>query len=355
MQTVNISQGTDEWKAWRSQGVTASDAIALAGGDDRTWWHLWAEKSGLVEPPDLDRNPMVQRGHWLEDPARRVLERRLGSVLLPVCAEADDAPFMRASFDGLDDSGRPGELKAPGNTVAEHVYAEGEQSEAYRRYWYQLQHQLIVAGAGRGFLAFYNPWFGGDGLMLFEINADAAFQSELLDRSRRFMALLNGGRAPAKDPERDPFHPAGANDRRWAEVARRYAELEERAKGIRDELKLIQQEQRELAADCREMMGEFRKADAHGLRITRSTKRGSVDYASLLRDHAIGDDVVEGYRRAPSECTTITVQFDRVPEAPEAAGGQRTVTGSTASGSDDTSGVEPSGTATAPLAQDFYF
>ena len=330
MKIANVSQGSDDWKAWRSQGVTASDAVALMERDDRTWWHLWAEKSGLVEPPNLDRNPHVRRGHRLEDPARQVLETRLGSVLLPICAERDDAPYVRASFDGLDEYNRPAELKAPGESVAEEVETGGEQSAPYQRYWAQVQHQLLVSEADHGYLAFFNPRFGGDGLLVFHIQADPAFQAELQDRAQRFMALLNGGQAPAKDPTRDPFVPAASNDLRWQEVAAVYGQLEGRAKELKRELNLIQQQQRELAKDCRGMMGEFHKADAYGLKITRSEHRGQLNYDQLLKDQGIDPAVVDQYRAPSSERTRITVDFDRVPEVPDTADSSESAVGRTA-------------------------
>lgn len=317
MKIANVTQGSDEWKAWRSQGVTASDAVALMGYDDRTWWHLWSEKSGLVEPPDLDRNPHVRRGHRLEDPARQALEARLGCVLLPVCAEHDDAPYIRVSFDGLDDDNRPTELKAPGESVAQEVEVDGEQSHPYQRYWAQVQHQLLVSGTDYGYLAFYNPLFGGDGLRVFRIDADPAFQADLQEQAQRFMALLSGGQPPAKDPERDPYQPTASNDLRWKDVAAEYGELEARAKALKSELNIIQQQQRELASDCRQMMGEFRKADAHGLKVSRSEQRGQIDLDQLLADHNISQDTADQYRKAPSERTRITVDFEKVPERSE--------------------------------------
>lgn len=351
MKIANVTQGSDEWKAWRSQGVTASDAVALMGYDDRTWWHLWAEKSGLVDPPDLDRNPHVRRGHRLEDPARRRLEARLGCVLLPICGEHDDAPYIRASFDGLDDDNRPTELKAPGESVAQELEADGEQSVPYRRYWVQVQYQILVAGADRGYLAFYNERFGGDGLLVYLIDPDPAFQAELQDRAHRLIALLNGGQAPAKDPERDPFQPTAANDVRWQELAARYGRLEERAKALKGELNIIQQQQRELASDCREMMGAFRKADAYGLKVSRSTYRGNVDYARLLADQGIDSDTVERYRKASSERTTITVDFDRVPAAAEPTGEALSVV----SHSDAETGETPTEGEPRIVETDYYF
>lgn len=319
MKIVALPQGEHRWKTWRAEGVTASDAIALVGADERTWWALYAEKAGLVAPPDLDRNPMVQRGHRREDGARAALEARLDQVLLPLCAEHEDYPFMRASFDGVDAYERPSELKAPGDAVAAEVAQYGTRAAAYNRYWYQLQHQLFVTGAAEGYLAFYNPdYFAGDGLVVFTIGRDAAFLDELLQQAQAFMRLLNGGVAPVKDPERDPWEPTRANAERWAAIARRYGELEARRKELKAEENLIRQEQAELAGDARDMMGAFKRAQGHGLRVTRSTRRGQLDTPRLLADYGFTEADVEPYRKAATETTTISVDFEALPEAPPA-------------------------------------
>ena len=72
MKVVNLSQRSPEWLAWRSQGVTASEAAAIVGRSPyKTLWRLWAEKTGLCEPDDLSANPFVQRGLQCEDQVRR--------------------------------------------------------------------------------------------------------------------------------------------------------------------------------------------------------------------------------------------------------------------------------------------
>ncbi len=55
-------------------------------------------------------------------------------MLLPVCAESDEEPILRASFDGITDDGIPVELKAPTEENLREAKANGTQSEMYRRH-----------------------------------------------------------------------------------------------------------------------------------------------------------------------------------------------------------------------------
>jgi predicted phage-related endonuclease len=49
MKIVDVSQRSDAWRQWRSQGVSASEAaIVMNRSPDKSYWRLWAEKIGLV-------------------------------------------------------------------------------------------------------------------------------------------------------------------------------------------------------------------------------------------------------------------------------------------------------------------
>jgi putative phage-type endonuclease len=112
MRVIDIVQRSPEWHGWRSAGMSASDApVVLGVSPFKTRWRLWAEKCGLAFEEDLSGNPYVRRGLEEED-IRRVYEDRHGVLLLPLCAESDAHPVVRASFDGLTDEGEPVEIKS---------------------------------------------------------------------------------------------------------------------------------------------------------------------------------------------------------------------------------------------------
>lgn len=180
MHIIDLVQRSPEWQAWRAGGVTASEAAVILGRSPyQTPWRLWAEKTGLCAPADLSDNPFVQRGLQYEDTARQGFEIRHQTWLLPVCAESARHPELRCSFDGLTDTGEPVELKVPAVKTWETLQREGEASLAFQLYWIQVQFQLFIAEADRGWLVF-DPVQTGRVALEFVIARDAAFIAQEL-------------------------------------------------------------------------------------------------------------------------------------------------------------------------------
>ncbi len=307
MHVIDLSQRTPEWLAWRAGGVSASDVSTIVGVSPyKTPWRLWAEKTGLLLPEDLSGNPFVQRGIALEDEARRDFEERHGTFLLPLCGEAEVHPVIRASFDGLDDHGEPVELKVPGPKTYREVLELGEAAPAYTQYWPQLQTQLYVSGAQRGYLVFYQ----GPGVVQeLEVPRDEGFiATTLVPACLAFWESVQRKREPPRDPERDLFTPRGQGLELWTTLAGEYrtlaadkAKLERQAKTAKAGLDAI--EERLVA-----LMGDFVLAECAGLRVLRYAQAGSIDYKEALSDLLPELDPLrlEDYRRAPSERVKVT-------------------------------------------------
>ena len=273
MRTVDIIQRTPEWHDWRRQGVTASDAGVLLGTDpDRTVWQLWAEKVGLVDPPDLSRNPLVCAGIENEALARQQYEATYGGVLLPLCGESDEHRVLRASFDGIENDGSPVELKCPSEKVFEETKSRGRDSDAYKRYYPQLQHQIYVAGADAGKLALYRK---GD-LLVLDVARDSAFIADLIEKALSFWDAVQNRIEPAKDPARDVYVPTGEVLNAWIRIADEYRLLEqERLRGDA-EVKQMEKRQGALENQLVGLMGRFARGAAAGLLVTRYMQKRSA-------------------------------------------------------------------------------
>uniref|UniRef100_UPI0025EA0E74 lambda-exonuclease family protein n=1 Tax=Thiohalocapsa sp. TaxID=2497641 RepID=UPI0025EA0E74 len=218
MRIIDIEQRTPDWHIWRNLGVSASDASVILGlsteldlADDedtiallhdsvspyKTPWRLWAEKTGLVVPEDLSRNPHVQRGLALEGAAIADFEERHATLLLPLCGESEACREIRASFDGVDPDGTPVEIKVPCSRRYLEVLSLGTSSDLYRLYWPQVQTQLYVAGADKGWLVFYQ----GPGVHHeFVVTRDDQFiDGQLVPAMRAFWTKVQSNEAPAMD------------------------------------------------------------------------------------------------------------------------------------------------------------
>lgn len=318
MRIVNIPQRSPEWHRWRANGVTASEAPVILGRSPyKTPWRLWAEKTGLVLPEDLSNNPHVQRGIALEPKAREAFERRHDELLLPICAEADHAPLLRASFDGINSAGEPVELKCPSPSVFAQVRDSGEGSAPYALYWAQVQHQILVADSRRGWLAFYC-----DGELIdFPIPRDDAFLQELEVAARTFWQQVQTRTEPAKDPERDCFVPQGETQYRWTALARQYREAHGRAATLESQLKAFKADMRAVEEQLLALMDGYAQGDYAGIRLSRYWVNGAVDYRQLVTERLgeLDEAKLARYRKAPSERIRVTVATEAlIPIKPSA-------------------------------------
>jgi len=313
MRVVELLPRTDAWHAWRNAGITATDARVLMGTEpSRTVWQLWAEKVGLVQPPDLSRNPHVRHGVLTEPEAREAFEAHAGVMLLPVCGESDTQPILRASFDGVDDDGIPVELKCPSESVFNEVVANGEQSEQYKRYYPQVQHQIEVAGAPHGFLVFYRD----TQLQSFKVLRDDAFIAELMEKGLALWDAIDRKIEPAKDPKLDMFIPTGEALDQWMRLAETYRELENHRLVRADEIDKIQRRQKMVEQQLIGLLGNFAHGAAAGVRITRYLQRGSVDFKKALKEllqRTLTPTEEEQYRRNASERVRVDVTDKSVP------------------------------------------
>lgn len=317
MKVVNLEPRSDAWLEWRRTGASASDAaIVMKRSKDKTYWRLWAEKVGLAEPEDLSNNPYVQYGIANEDLARQALEAKFpGELAIPVCAVSVGYPWMRASFDGLISGSRPVEFKCPADSTFEDVRANGTKSEFYQLYWCQVQHQLAVSGAKEGFLVF---WKFQEDLIIFRIERDEAFIFDLVKECETFTTLVEKRKAPDKDPERDVYVPTGRLAAAWVSASDFVKDCDDRINILQQKIERIEMSRKNALLELQTLMGGFYNAEYNGVRVTRYTQAGKVDYNRLLKDKApkITSGDKEAYRgkAATRFRTTVTERESGLPK-----------------------------------------
>jgi putative phage-type endonuclease len=316
MNVINVAQRSPEWAAWRAAGVTASEAaVVLSRSPYMTPWRLWAERTGLAKPDDLSRNPFVRRGIAYEDQARQGFEDRHATILLPICAQSNEHPVLRCSLDGLSDADEPVELKVPTDKTYQDVAAQREQSVAYQLYWVQVQFQILVTGAQRGWLVF-DPCRARTPALEFAVTPDETFlRRELIPACLAFWQAIDTGKGPEPDPQRDLYLPVADELAQWMAAASEYRDLAAERHDLETSLKGLKSRMDEAEDALVGLMGEFLLAETGGVRVARYLQNGSVDYASLLKDlaPALDDSILDKYRRRPSERVRVTVQSETVP------------------------------------------
>ncbi|WAR46312.1 YqaJ viral recombinase family nuclease [Methylomonas rapida] len=309
MKVIDVSQRSDVWRHWRLQGVSASEAaIVMNRSPYKSHWRLWAEKIGLVLEASLDNNPLIRAGIQQEPEALQRFEDKHDLMLLPLCGESEQYPLMRASFDGLSDANEPVEIKCPHETTFLDVLLNREASAAYQLYWCQVQQQLLVSEAQRGFLFFYHQ--GQD--IEFEIQRDEIFLTQLVDKAMDFWSAVKSKKEPQKDPERDLYLPQGESERQWQQLAATYRQRALTILDIKSQLNQLEDEQSRIEDTLVTLMGDYVAAEHSGLRISRFQSQGAIDYKAALQ--ALQPDVQAGaldvYRKPSAMRVRVTCRDD---------------------------------------------
>lgn len=309
MKLIDLAQGSPEWLEWRSKGITASDIPVILGlSPYKTPWRLWAEKTGLANPDDLSNNPHVLRGNRLEDKARFLAERKCDDLLLPVCGEQLKHPFLRASFDGLDINSKPHEFKAPAESTWSELNLNLKSSPTYLLYEAQVQAQCVVAGVNSGHLYFFME----DGRCLeFEVNCSPSKRDKIISEAERFHLSVVNGIEPVADPRRDYFIPDTPDLRKkWSSVSDLWRDNAEQIKTLKENLKALEEGQKGFQREMITMMGSYLHADVGGVKVSRYTAKGQVDYQKFLRAQFPDVDYsgeLELFRKAPRVGTRFTM------------------------------------------------
>ena len=284
MKIVNLMQRGEEWHEWRRKGITATDAVVILGQSPyKTPWRLWAEKTGYAIPEDLSKNPNVQRGLMYEDSARLAVERHWGDILLPVCVECSENPLLRASLDGINSAGEPVELKCPSEEVWHDVLQHGKKSEAYQLYHVQVQHQINVTGAKKGWLVFF---YQGD-FKLFEILPDQRLIQNIEAKAKVFWESVIKKKEPSKDPKRDVFIPKGVDVAEWIYAAEEYRLIESEVQMLKLKMDELVEKQSSSLDALKGIMGDFYTADYCGVKVTKYAVSGRIDYKKFLEHKAL--------------------------------------------------------------------
>lgn len=317
MRVVNLQQRTPDWHKWRASGVSASEAIIVLGQCPlKTPYRLYTEKKGITIPDNLDANPFVQRGIRLEAAARRSFEQRHNTLVLPLCAESEEYPFLRASYDGINDDGIPVELKVPMEVNFRAVQQEREKSKVYRRYYYQVQQQIAVAGTDEGYLSFY--FNDREPPVDFLIKRNDVLINQLIVDGQRFTDCLLNNTPPTADQDRDIYIPSGRELDTWNALVANYHRAEEMIEALKLQITPLQNEQENIKKEFLKLMDKYAQAESAGLRINRFLQQGNIDYKAALL--ALKPDIdpafLERFRKTSVEKTRLTLKGEEKAVVP---------------------------------------
>jgi len=131
-------------------------------------------------------------------------------------------------------------------------------------------------------------------------------QDAIVKTASAFWQSILDGKEPAKDPERDVFHPNDDERAQWEPAAQHWLECSAELKSLEQRVKEVKAEQTKCLGIMKTLMGTFMHAEAAGLKVTRFPVRGMVDYDRLMADKGISPDELETYRKPGREGCKVT-------------------------------------------------
>lgn len=269
-------QGSQEWLDLRKKHLGASDAPVIMGVSPyKTVHDLWEEKLGLGTKEISSQ--AATYGKEMEEPARRAYEKLTGNLVAPAVVFHPELSFMMASLDGLTfDKTLAVEIKNC-NAVD---HEEAKSGIVPKKYVPQVQHQLAVLGLP---VMHYFSFRQGD-FALIEVKRDEEYIDKLYKTETSFWEDVQNLREP-KLSERDylmvndPDAIALANE--WRAINEQIKALDAKEKEYREILIKKSNERNALIGD---------------VKLTKSIRKGAVDYASIEELKSID---LEKYRKNP--------------------------------------------------------
>lgn len=274
MTILKLDQGTPEWLAHRRKYRNASETPTVLGVSPWTTpYQLWLERTGRAQ---VHVNAAMKRGSELEPVARAAYEKLTGHVMEPLVLVEGE---YSASLDGITLAGDLLlEIKCPVRGRESPLWKAVQAKELPENYRWQVEHQLMVAGAA---LAHVFVFDGTEGVLL-----EQRPQPDRWDTIRRdwdaFMPFVTTDTPPPLS-DRDTRE---REDEAWRSAAERYLRTRREAEHS--------------AADAEEAKAALVALTSHpsesgaGVSVTRFWKKGPVDYKKVP---ALGGVDLEAYRK----------------------------------------------------------
>lgn len=141
-----------EWLQERNKGIGGSDASIILGLNKyKTAFELWLEKTGQVEPSELD-NEAIYWGNQMENVVAKEFEKRTEKRVRRrnFMFSHPDYPFIKANLD-REVFRESAILEC--KTASAYLKGEWEGDEIPASYLVQVQHYLGVTGKEKGYIA----------------------------------------------------------------------------------------------------------------------------------------------------------------------------------------------------------
>jgi putative phage-type endonuclease len=183
MPLIELIQGSELWKQWRTSRITATDVpIILGSSPFKTKLELYEEKLGMRPPQPL--NASMARGQELEPAARKLASELMDIDFRPAVIECTKYPWLAASLDGLGWCKNQYILEIKCTGMEKHIEAISGIMPDY--YADQVQTQLLVTEAEICYYFSYRPEYTEKPYAIIEVYPNLEKQAEIIAKGQEF-------------------------------------------------------------------------------------------------------------------------------------------------------------------------
>jgi putative phage-type endonuclease len=274
---VQLIQGSPEWHAHRTNYRNASETPIVMGLSPWvTPYQLWLQKTGRAKS---EMNAAMARGTQLEPQARLAYEALTGHIMQPLVMVAGD---YSASLDGLTfDGSLIVEIKCPYKGKVSNLWQAVEAGEIPAYYQWQIQHQLVVAGATQAHLYV----FDGEAGILLEVQKFADAKERIHAAWETFWPCMTTDTPPPLTDKDKVVR----EDVAWQAAAKDYLALKAEADAVAEKL--------DAAKVALVNLAKHPSETGSGVTVTRFWKQGNVDYKKVPELAGVELDAYRGKAR----------------------------------------------------------
>jgi putative phage-type endonuclease len=274
---IDIAQRSEEWHRFRSTRLGASEsAMVLDESSFGNPTKLYEKKKGIDQKNFTSK--AMQQGIDYEPDALRWLNHTTKSSYKPLVGSYDQHERFIASLDGYcEETGVIAEIKS-----SQKIFDAAKNGRIDKEYIIQMNHQMMVFDAKKTLFVAFD---GFDGIII-EVDRDEALIQRIYEEGVKFLECLDNDLCPEDD-----YIEVIVDDE---EIVYEYVALSEQIKYLTKQ----QKAQKQLIEDLGDSgnMIVCSRSGRQLLKLTRVSKKGTVDWESLCKKHNISDEEIESFR-----------------------------------------------------------
>ncbi len=293
------------------QAAIAKDQAAVAAvleplglfryyGD--TPYRLWMRKSGLQQSGQTSTVAEAS-----EPRLRAYFERRHHELVVPVLAEHEAQPFLRAELSGLTAAGEPIFLSCP----TWQVYQAIDKKGVLPYFYPQMQHQMLVAEANQA-IFMVGLVRASDGKILrakeIRVARDAAFIDSMSVLAHYFWnTYVLEGASPPLTPDLDIIDMS--SDETWTEKAAAWHQQQEELETLQAKITAAKSNLDALQQELAALVPGGVVARGAGVSYHSRVTRGAIDYQAALAHYQpalTGSNELETFRKKSRKVLVFT-------------------------------------------------